>query len=432
MEFRVLEMASRVLGEGVICDHCMGRLFARLSTGLSNDVRGAALKIVLSMEGDRLRRDSEGAWLLEELSASSPHARTLLGLDRDVEGRCWVCGGLFETVEMWVERALEALSSVEFDSFLIGTRVTGLLSENEEILWAESGTRFAEPIKSELNREVGKRVEALTGKRVDHDHPDVLVLLDLGEDAVKLEIRPLFLYGRYRKLVRGIPQTRWPCRECGGEGCEECGFTGKVYPESVDELIAAPLLDAFGAEEAVFHGGGREDVDALMLGSGRPFVMEVKNAKRRSVDLSSLEERINESARGKVEVLGLKYTDGGEVERIKGVRADKVYRLGVSFDDKISEERLKSSLGLITGEIDQQTPSRVLHRRADRVRRRKVYSIEVESFNSDQAVLLVRCEGGLYVKELVSGDGGRTNPSLSKALGTGAEVVEVDVIDVKL
>jgi len=432
MEFRVLEMASRVLGEGVICDHCMGRLFARLSTGLSNDVRGAALKIVLSMEGDRLRRDSEGAWLLEELSASSPHARTLLGLDRDEEGKCWVCGGLFETVEMWVERALEALSSVEFDSFLIGTRVTGLLSENEEILWAESGTRFAEPIKSELNREVGKRVEALTGKRVDHDHPDVLVLLDLGEDAVKLEIRPLFLYGRYRKLVRGIPQTRWPCKECGGEGCEECGFTGKVYPESVDELIAAPLLDAFGAEEAVFHGGGREDVDALMLGSGRPFVMEVKNAKRRSVDLSSLEERINESAHGKVEVLGLKYTDGGEVERIKGVRADKVYRLSVSFDDKISEERLKSSLGLITGEIDQQTPSRVLHRRADRVRRRKVYSIEVESFNSDQAVLLVRCEGGLYVKELVSGDGGRTNPSLSKALGTGAEVVEVDVIDVKL
>ena len=432
MEFRVLEMASHVLGEGMICDHCMGRLFARLSTGLSNDVRGAALKLVLSMEGDRLRRDSESTWLLEELSASSPQARTLMGLDRDEEGKCWVCGGLFETVEMWVERALEALSSVEFDSFLIGTRVTGLLSENEEILWAESGTRFAEPIKSELNREVGKRVEALTGKRVDHDHPDVLVLLDLGEDAVKLEIRPLFLYGRYRKLVRGIPQTRWPCRECGGEGCEECGFTGKVYPESVDELIAAPLLDAFGAEEAVFHGGGREDVDALMLGSGRPFVMEVKNAKRRSVDLSSLEERINESARGKVEVLGLKYTDGGEVERIKGVRADKVYRLSVSFDDKISEERLKSSLGLITGEIDQQTPSRVLHRRADRVRRRKVYSIEVESFNSDQAVLLVRCEGGLYVKELVSGDGGRTNPSLSEALGTGAEVVEVDVIDVKL
>ncbi len=432
MEFRVLEMASRVLGEGVICDHCMGRLFSRLSTGLSNDVRGAALKIVLSMEGDRLRRDSEGAWLLEELSASSPHARTLLGLDRDEEGKCWVCGGLFETVEMWVERALEALSSVEFDSFLIGTRVTGLLSENEEILWAESGTRFAEPIKSELNREVGKRVEALTGKRVDHDQPDVLVILDLGEDAVKLEIRPLFLYGRYRKLVRGIPQTRWPCRECGGEGCEECGFTGKVYPESVDELIAAPLLDAFGAEAAVFHGGGREDVDALMLGSGRPFVMEVKNAKRRSVDLFSLEERINESARGKVEVLGLKYTDGGEVERIKGVRADKVYRLSVSFDDKISEERLKSSLGLITGEIDQQTPSRVLHRRADRVRRRKIYSIEVESFNSDRAVLLVRCEGGLYVKELVSGDGGRTNPSLSEALGTGAEVVEVDVIDVKL
>lgn len=432
MDFRVLEMASRVLGEGAICDHCMGRIFARLSTGLSNDVRGAAVKLVLSMEGDRLRQDSDGVGLLEELSVSSVHARSVLGMDRDKDGRCWVCGDLFETVGVWVERVIETLSSVECDSFLVGTRVTGLLSENEEILWAESGTRFAEPIKSELNREVGKRVEARTGKRVDFEHPDVLLLLDLGEDVVRREIRPLFISGRYRKLVRGIPQTRWPCRECGGQGCERCGFTGKLYPESVDELIARPVLDAFGGEDTVFHGAGREDIDALMLGSGRPFVIEVKNAKKRSADISRLAESVNEFAREKVEVLGLQYTDGSEVERIKGVRADKVYKLSVSFDGKVSEERLKSSLGLITGEIHQQTPNRVLHRRADRVRMRRVFSIEVEGFDSDRAVLVVRCEGGLYVKELVSGDAGRTSPSLSEVLGTGAEVVELDVIDVKL
>ncbi len=431
MDFRVLEMASRILAEGVICDHCMGRIFAKLSTGLSNDARGGAVKLVLSMEGDRLRQDSGGARLLEELSASSVHARRVLGVDGD-GGQCWVCGGLFESVGVWVERAIEVLSSVECDSFLVGTRVTGLLSENEEILWAESGTCFAEPIKSELNREVGKLVEARTGKRVDFKQPDVLLLLDLDEDTVKLEIRPLFISGRYRKLVRGIPQTRWPCRECGGRGCERCGFTGKLYSESVDELIRAPVLDAFGGDETVFHGAGREDIDALMLGSGRPFVVEVKGAKKRNVDLSRLGGSVNESAHGKVEVLGLKHVDSSEVERIKGARADKVYRLSVLFADRVSEERLKSSLGLIEGEIRQQTPSRVIHRRADRERIRKVFSIEVESFNGDRAVLVVRCEGGLYVKELVSGDAGRTSPSLCEALGTNAEVVELDVIDVKL
>jgi len=431
MASRVLEMASRVLGEGVICDHCMGRIFARLSTGLSNDVRGAAVKLVLSMEGDRLRQDSESVGLLEELSASSVHARIVLGVDGG-EGNCWVCGGLFDSVGVWVERAIEVISSIECDSFLVGTRVTGLLSENEEILWAESGTRFAEPIKSELNREVGKLVEECTGKRVDFERPDVLLLLDLGEDVVRLEIRPLFIFGRYRKLVRGIPQTRWPCRECGGQGCEQCGFTGKLYSESVDELIAIPVLDAFGGDDTVFHGAGREDIDALMLGSGRPFIVEVKSVKKRSVDLYSLEERINEFAREKVEVLGLRYTDSSEVGRIKSVRADKIYRLSVLFDTQVSEERLKSSLGLLRGEIRQQTPNRVLHRRADRERKRRVFLIEVECFEGDRAVLVIKCEGGLYVKELVSGDAGRTNPSLGEALGAGAKVVELDVIDVKL
>jgi tRNA U54 and U55 pseudouridine synthase Pus10 len=34
------------------------------------------------------------------------------------------------------------------------------------------------------------------------------------------------------------------------------------------------------------------------------------------------------------------------------------------------------------------------------------------------------------VKELVSSDGGRTKPSLADALGVGAKVIELDVINV--
>jgi len=37
-------------------------------------------------------------------------------------------------------------------------------------------------------------------------------------------------------------------------------------------------------------------------------------------------------------------------------------------------------------------------------------------------------DGGLYVKELVSGDDGRTRPSLSEVLGVPATVVELDVM----
>lgn len=40
-------------------------------------------------------------------------------------------------------------------------------------------------------------------------------------------------------------------------------------------------------------------------------------------------------------------------------------------------------------------------------------------------------EGGLYIKELISGDEGRTEPSLAGLLGVGAEVTALDVVAVE-
>ncbi|HNR57741.1 MAG TPA: hypothetical protein PKJ51_04720 [Methanothrix sp.] len=44
--------------------------------------------------------------------------------------------------------------------------------------------------------------------------------------------------------------------------------------------------------------------------------------------------------------------------------------------------------------------------------------------------MTLRGTSGLYVKELVSGDGGRTKPSLSELIGVEARVTELDVINV--
>jgi tRNA U54 and U55 pseudouridine synthase Pus10 len=54
---------------------------------------------------------------------------------------------------------------------------------------------------------------------------------------VEVKLRSVYVYGRYTKLERGIPQTRWPCRSCKGRGCDRCGGTGRQFPTSVEELI---------------------------------------------------------------------------------------------------------------------------------------------------------------------------------------------------
>jgi tRNA pseudouridine synthase 10 len=429
----VLETSKKILHEGPICNNCLGRQFAKLSTGLSNKERGHALKLALVLEGDQIYKTEKNDSLLNELILCSEFARKTLGIGGEDE-QCWVCLDLFKRLDEWVDEAVKALEGLEYSTFLVGTKVSGLLSENEEILWAEVGTAYAEQLKTELNREVGKRIAEKVQKDVDFENPDITITLDLAKNKLELQVRSVYVLGRYRKLIRGIPQTRWPCRKCKGKGCESCNFTGKQYPESVDELIKDSVIEAFQAIDTAFHGSGREDIDALMLGSGRPFVVEAKSPKRRNTDLEELMKKINEKAAGKVEVRELSFVGKGMIETLKSSKADKTYKLKVTFKEPVSEEKLKSSIDALSDiEISQQTPRRVLHRRADLVRKRHVHSIKLDELTDEgYAYITVNCEGGLYVKELVSGDEGRTKPSLTELLGIPALVEDLDVVKVDI
>ncbi|MEG3055446.1 MAG: hypothetical protein RQM90_04770 [Methanoculleus sp.] len=71
------------------------------------------------------------------------------------------------------------------------------------------------------------------------------------------------------------------------------------------------------------------------------------------------------------------------------------------------------------------------HRRADRVRERQVIDIQCTGRVDDRYWVEVVGEAGLYIKELVSGDGGRTRPSLAQILGRTASVVSLDVVQVR-
>ena len=63
-------------------------------------------------------------------------------------------------------------------------------------------------------------------------------------------------------------------------------------------LISKPFLEAAEGEETAFHASGREDIDARMLGTGRPFVVEISKPKKRILDLKKIEETINVGAKG--------------------------------------------------------------------------------------------------------------------------------------
>lgn len=167
-----------------------------------------------------------------------------------------------------------------------------------------------------------------------------------------------------------------------------------------------------------------------MLGSGRPFVLEIVSPRVRSLDLEAMTYQVNRSAKCKVEVSGLHLVTRDTVSLVKETKVAKTYRAHIVLSRPVEASILEAAVSRLVGRISQRTPTRVSHRRADLVRFRHLINCEVEAFLGQEADLTLCGEGGLYIKELVSGDEGRTTPSLSSILGVRAKVTELDVIDI--
>ena len=413
MDKEILAKASSLieLTNGNICNHCLGRKFSDVVEGNGNVERGEKIRKALELP------------------------------EYDEDTKCDICSDIFKEIDSsLLDLVYEKIDflEVEFDTFVVGCKLPKEIVEKDALISEKLGLDV-EILKREVNREMGKILEKNLPQEVDFDKEDVIIMADfrkmLKEDVenplqVRIQINPIFIEGRYNKLVRNIPQTKWPCRKCKGRGCEACNFTGKQYPESVEELLSETALKYSKGYEAKFHGAGREDIDVRMLGDGRPFVLEIKEPRIRKLDLEKIEREANEAALGKTAYHNLKYTVRKRKAEIKTSSPDtyKVYRALVECEDEIREEDLNKLQSLHT--IQQRTPIRVSHRRADKIREKEVKELSCKYINPHSFEMIIKTEGGLYIKELISSDEGRSQPSVSEILGTQAICAELDVIEV--
>ena len=398
------EKASELL-ELEICDHCLGRQFAQLGHGLENHTRGKIVR-------------EHGEDLEEEHFDERPESES--------GSECEYCNGIFKEINNYAEMVISSVDRYELETFLIGIRPPEDLLEKEEELWEDYGVEFTEPIKTELSRLIGKKIEEKTGLSVDFERADIMAVIDMreGKDRIELQVNSLLFYGKYNKYTRELPQTEWPCSECGGSGCDDCNWTGQQFEGSVQEIVQRPFIEATGAIDAKFHGAGREDIDVECHGE-RPFVIELREPLKRDVDIEEIQEEINEDDR--VEVFELQETHHDKPAEVKDLDADKTYRAWIEVENLENSDL--EVLEEIKGEVVQRTPQRVDHRRADKHREREVKSVEWE-VEDDLLVMDIEAEAGTYIKELISGDDGRSEPSVAGLLNRDAECVKLDVIDI--
>ena len=212
---------------------------------------------------------------------------------------CPLCEDLFDDTSNIVSRVIESTKGIEYGTIQFGIHLPKDLVQDEDKIRSRHGAPASRPLKAAFADAIQQQLsEHMPNIEFVKEKPDLMILVDGLTLRVDIDVRPVFLYGMYRKLSREIPQTRWPCRACRGraQGCESCQGTGLQYPDSVQDLIGEPIRSILQAEDTSFHGMGREDIDVRCLGSGRPFVLEIKNPLIRKANLVELVAAVNDNS----------------------------------------------------------------------------------------------------------------------------------------
>ncbi|MFC1755496.1 tRNA pseudouridine(54/55) synthase Pus10, partial [Thermoproteota archaeon] len=194
---------------------------------------------------------------------------------------CFICGHTMSSIQKYTDLVINTLRDYEFTSLVIGARIPTAIIEREDNMRAELKLKGGETLKSNFTRNMNTAVSQQLKREVNHKNPDVTVIIDLLLDMVEISSRSIYVYGRYIKNKRGIPQKQRKCQECKGEGCPECELTGYTTTDSVEQRLTVPLLQLFNANRIKFSWIGSEDTNSLVLGNGRPFYAEILEPKIR-------------------------------------------------------------------------------------------------------------------------------------------------------
>ncbi len=340
--------------------------------------------------------------------------------------QCFICQGVFEQLPILVKQALDSAAHIQWANYCVqATFSRPLMVREEEVM---DGEELAEAmvIKNQANRIAMKEIEKQSKKPFKTDG-ELVIKLDFWHNKGTAISAPLFIFGHYVKKSREWCQHDWACIACRGKGCEKCHYHKQEYP-AIESAFREVFKPAFGASDAYLHASGREDVDVMCLGSGRPFVFELVHPQKREADLKELAKII--STKFPLEVLGLKFVLSTWPSIVCTSHFDKHYRAWVEADRPLSDADWQTIERALPIKVLQQTPTRVLRRRADLIRPRSVYSISAVSREPNLWVLDIHAEAGTYIKELIHGDAGRTKPSFTGLLGTPCRCKQLDVMGV--
>jgi len=378
---KIIHQSKSILKECDLCDNCLGRFFIN-STHLSSGKR----------LGNKIRNS----------------------INSRVVTKCYICKNLLSNADLYVKMKQKASMGYEFSTFTVGAILKQSIIERDDKLRSKFNLHGVDGIKTSVTRELGKKFVSKTKKRIDHLLADITFTINFKTERCNVKTKPIFLYGKYIKDKRGLPQKEESCQDCKGKGCIFCNNHGIVSFDSVEGKISKFLYEKFETEQVKFTWIGGEDKTSLVMGNGRPFFAKLLSPKKRNVRLAkkyNLDEIMIHVLRK------IDHIPNGSIHFKSKIN------MRVSTKNNISSKKLKKLKQLVTVPIEITDSNNKQHKRI--IHKLKYKKNSLQSFTIE-----IEADGGIPIKRFV--DGFNIIPNISSILGIQCSCKKFDINQIYL
>ena len=378
---KIIHQSKSILKECDLCDNCLGRFFIN-STHLSSGKR----------LGNKIR--------------NSTNSRAVT--------KCYICKNLFSNAVLYVKMMQNASMRYEFSTFTVGAILKQSIIERDDKLRSKFHLHGVDGIKTAVTRELGKKFARKTRTRIDHLLPDIVFTINFRTEQCDVKTKPIFLYGRYIKNKRGLPQKEESCQDCKGKGCIFCNNHGIVSFDSVEGKISQFLYEKFETNQVKFTWIGGEDKTSLVMGNGRPFFAKLLSPKKRNVRLAK------KSNLDKIMIHALR-----KIDHIPNgsIHFKSKIKMLVSAKNNISSNRLKKLKQLVTVPIEITDSNNKQHKKT-------IHKVNYKKNSLQSFTVEIEADGGIPIKRFV--DGFNIIPNISSLLGTQCSCEKFDINQIYL
>ena len=378
---KIILQSKSILSECDLCDNCLGRFFVS-STNLSSGRR----------LGNKIRNS----------------------INFRIATKCYICKNLFSNIDLYVKMMQNVSTEYEFSTFTVGAILKQSIIERDDKLRSRFHLRGVDGIKTDVTKELGKKFIRKTKKRIDHLLPDATFTINFKTEQCNVKTKPVFLYGRYVKDKRGLPQKEESCRDCMGKGCIFCNNHGIVSFNSIEGKISQFLYKKFETNQVNFTWIGGEDKTGLVRGNGRPFFAKLVSPKKRNIRLSK------KSDLDEIIIHNLRIIDHIPSGSIPFKTRIKLF---IITQKNITSEKLRK-LKQLVGIIINYYPTN------SKNSKKMIHMLKYTKKSSKSFIIQIEADGGLPIKHLV--DGLHVNPNVSDLLGIKCFCEKFDVYQITL